>query len=96
MSLILERLKEKQAMKYREPDDMTAQNLLNILYELIDSGKIHKDARIIINNDMWSVFTCGNCGKLNDKQYKDTILKFEIHEENSSYTTLELFTTKRK
>jgi len=96
MSLIIERLKEKQAMENREPDDFTAQNLLDKLYELIDSGKIHKDARVIINNDMRCLFMCTNCNVMNEKHYKNTVLKFEIHEGNSDFTTLEVFTIKRK
>ena len=96
MSLIIERLKEKQAMANREPDDLTVQNMIDKLYELVDTGKVNPNARIIINNDMWCVWMCSKCGVVSEKHYKDTILKFEIHEENSTQNTLELFTIMKK
>lgn len=92
MSLIIERLKEQKAMENREPDDLTAGSLMDKLYELINSGKVNPNTRMIINNEMWALFMCNNCGKQNEKHYKNTILKFEIREDNE----LEIFTIKRK
>lgn len=92
MSVILERMKAKQQAE-RMPDkwEMTAQNLLDTLYEAIDSGKIDKNARVIFNNEFYVAFMCKHCNFWNEKEYRSTMYGYEVDLNNSSHSTLSIF-----
>ena len=97
MSIIIERALEKQKLKKKTGQhEMTAGQLLDALYEAIDSGKVHPRARVIFNNELWALFTCSRCAFMNKKDYNSLILEYEVHLGNSKYDTLEIFIRRRK
>lgn len=91
MGLILERLKAKQKLK--QPEGITAEELLNKLYELIDSGKLHKNAKINFNMAVYTTFMCENCSYHNQKAYDSYIINWEVDENNSTYGKLIMYIT---
>ena len=96
MNLILERLKvKKQLERTPEKQEMTAQNLLDTLYEAIDSGKINKNAKVVFDNELYVAFMCENCNFHNAKWYRSAIYRYEIDLVNSSYDTLSIFIKNR-
>lgn len=89
MSLILRRQLAKQ--KLEEPEGMTAEELLDKLYELIDSNELHKNAKITFNMIMYAVFICENCSYHNQKAYDKHILNWQVDEKNSTYERLIIY-----
>lgn len=91
MNLILERLKAKKMLEDTKEHDLRAENLLNTLYELIDSGKIHKNAKVIFHTAFYARFLCEHCHRLNEKRYNELIFKSEVDKKNTTYDKVIIF-----
>jgi len=87
MNLILQRRLEKQLLS--EPEGLTVEGLLNEIYELIDSGAINKNARIVFNTAMYAIFMCKNCNYHNEKEYNKKIVKWKVSK-GSKYNELQI------
>lgn len=90
LEVVRRKLEEQQKLK---GNSFTVGNLFDALYDLMNEKNVDRNERIIINNDMWSHFSCTTCGKLSDKEYHSTILEFEIEIKAG---LVEIFTIKRK
>ena len=86
MSLILERMKAKKALE--QPEGITAGELLDKLYELINTNKIHTNTKIILDPAMYTMFMCVNCNWQNEKEYNKYITNWEVDEKRSTKNKL--------
>jgi len=96
MSLIIERLKEKKKLEAQPEENLTAGKLLDIVYRLIDEGKVNTNADIRFELAMYTHFICEKCNYHNNKEYRKTILTCEIDEKQSTFNALKIHITKHK
>ena len=92
---VVKRKLEQQILSRQVKGELTVDEFLTELYKLIDSGKVHPKARIIFMNEYYTQFMCSNCSILNEKQYRSTILKYEIDKDQSTKDTLRIFVKSR-
>lgn len=94
MSLILERLKAKQRLE--QPEGLTAGELLNEVYEVLDKGEVHQNAKVYFDMAIYATFMCSNCSYHNEKEYRQVVLNYEIDRRNSNRDRLVIHITKTK